>query len=50
MPRTHGYSTKGTRCYGTHNWGTKGRINAIGALIGKVLFGIGLLVVSTISI
>ena len=42
MPRTHGYSIKGTRCYGTHNWGTKGRINVIGALIGKVLFSVGL--------
>ena len=28
MPRTHGYSTKGTR----------GRINVIGALFGKALF------------
>ena len=34
MPRTHGYSMKGTRCYGTHDWGAKGRINAIGAVIG----------------
>ena len=42
MPRTHGYSIKGTRCYGTHNWGAKGRINVIGALIGKVLFSVGL--------
>ena len=42
MPRTHGYSTKGTRYYGTHNWRVKGRINIIGALIGKVLFGVGL--------
>ena len=32
MPRRHGYSTKSTR----------GRINVIGALIGKALFGIGL--------
>ena len=42
IARTHGYSTKGTRCYGTHNWGAKGRINIIRALIGKALFGIGL--------
>ncbi|MDX7993020.1 transposase, partial [Xenorhabdus sp. psl] len=20
MPRTHGYSLKGTRCFGLHNW------------------------------
>jgi hypothetical protein len=37
MPRTHGYSTKGERCYGTHDWGAKGRTNAIGALIGATL-------------
>ena len=42
MPRTHGYSYKGKRCYGKHNWGAKGRTNVIGALIGKVLFAIGL--------
>ena len=35
MPRTHGYSQKGKRCYGTHNWNAKGRINAIGAQIGS---------------
>jgi hypothetical protein len=33
MPRTHGYSMKGKRCYGTHDWGARGRTNAIGALI-----------------
>ena len=38
MLRIHGYSTKGTRCYGTHNWGAKGRINVIGALFGIGLF------------
>jgi transposase len=43
MPRTHGYSTKGKRCYGTHDWGAKGRTNAIGALIGKVLLTVMLL-------
>ena len=32
MPRTHGYSHKGTRCYGLHDWQSKGRINAIGAI------------------
>lgn len=41
MPRTHGYAAKGSRCFGTHDWGAKGRTNAIGAL----LFG-GLLTIS----
>jgi hypothetical protein len=43
MPRTHGYSIKGQRCYGTHDWGAKGRTNAIGALIGKAIVAIGLI-------
>ncbi|MDF3048194.1 MAG: transposase [Candidatus Midichloriaceae bacterium] len=43
MPRTHGYSIKGQRCYGKHDWGAKGRTNAIGALIGSALVAIGLL-------
>ena len=43
MPRTHGYSLKGERCYGTHDWGAKGRTNVIGALIGSTLVAIGLL-------
>lgn len=38
MPRTYGYSAKGTRCYGSHDWGAKGRTNVIGAVIGKDLF------------
>jgi len=42
-PRTHGYSIKGLRCYGTHDWGAKGRTNAIGALVGKLLLTAGLL-------
>jgi transposase len=42
MPRTHGYSHRGTRCFGTHDWGAKGRVNVIGALIGKLLFAVGL--------
>ena len=37
MPRTHGYALKGERCYGTHDWGARGRTNAIGALLGKQL-------------
>ncbi len=32
MPRIYGYSPEGERCYGTHDWQAKGRINAIGAL------------------
>ena len=43
MPRTHGYSDKGKRCYGTHNWGVKERTNAIGALIDSSLIAIGLI-------
>ena len=31
--RPHGYSQKGSRCYGTHDWHAKGRINVIGAII-----------------
>lgn len=42
MPRTHGYSLKGQRCYGTHDWGSKGRTNAIGALFGKKLLTVSL--------
>lgn len=33
MPRTHGYSTKGERCYGRRDWHNKGRLNAIGAVL-----------------
>ena len=43
MPRTHGYSKRGLRCYGTHDWGAKGRTNVIGALIGSTLVAVGLL-------
>lgn len=34
MPRTRGYSAKGERCYGRHDWHSKGRLNAIGAILG----------------
>jgi transposase len=37
MPRTHGYSAKGSLCFGTQNWNAKGRTNVIGAIIGKLL-------------
>lgn len=43
MPRAHGYSIKGKRCYGKHDWGAKGRTNAIGALIGRALIAVGLI-------
>ncbi|UJF17080.1 transposase [Vibrio sp. SS-MA-C1-2] len=36
MPRTHGYSDKGTRCYGVHNWQSKGRVKVIGAIINHL--------------
>lgn len=41
-PRTHGYSQQGKRCYGSHNWQEKGRINAIGAILNKDLFSVSL--------
>jgi len=43
MPRTHGYSDKGKRCYSAHDWGAKGRTNAIGAIIGGAIIAIGLI-------
>ena len=33
MPRTHGYSLRGERCYAKKDWHARGRINAIGAII-----------------
>lgn len=42
MPRTHGYSTKGERCFGTQDWGAKGRTNVIGALLGGLLLTVSL--------
>ncbi|MBY0264436.1 MAG: hypothetical protein K2P90_03275 [Holosporales bacterium] len=42
MPRTHGYAFKGARCYGTHDWGAKGRTNVIGALAGSALLTLSL--------
>ena len=35
MPRTHGYSTQGERCYGKHDWHARGRINVIGAIVNN---------------
>ena len=42
MPRTHGYALKGKRCYGTHDWGAKGRTNVIGALFKGMLLTVSL--------
>ncbi len=42
MPRTHGYSLRGERCYGIQDWGARGRTNVIGALLGGVLLTISL--------
>lgn len=42
MPRIYGYSLKGERCFGIHDWGAKGRTNAIGALLDKQLLTVGL--------
>ena len=42
MPRTHGYSLEGQRCYGRHDWGAKGRTNVIGALLGGFLLTVSL--------
>lgn len=42
MPRPHGYAKKGNRCFGTHDWGAKGRTNAIGALLGGFLLTVSL--------
>ena len=42
MPRTHGYSEKGKRCYGTRDWHAKGRVNAIGAIVSVLFLTVGL--------
>ena len=42
MPRTYGYSEIGKRCYGKRDWHARGRQNAIGALLDKVLFTVSL--------
>lgn len=41
-PRTHGYSEKGKRCYATKDWHARGRINAIGAIIGFTFLTVSL--------
>lgn len=42
MPRTHGYSSIGERCYQTHDWNSKGRKNVIAGLCAKSLIGCGI--------
>jgi len=42
MPRTQGYSPRGKRCYGKHDWHKKGRVNAIGAIINFLFISVGL--------
>jgi len=41
-PRTYGYSAKGKRCYGVHDWHPSKRANVIGALIGKSLLTVAI--------
>lgn len=40
MPRTHGWSVKGKRCDGKHDWHAKGRVNVIGALHNNRLINV----------
>ncbi len=40
MPRTHGYSKRGERCHGVHDWNAKGRTNVIGAMLAGSLLTI----------
>jgi len=42
MPRLHGYSALGERCYGTHDWQAKGRVNVIGAIINMTFITLSL--------
>lgn len=42
MPRTHGYSQQGKRCYDLHDWHPTKRTNVIGALMGKTLLTVSL--------
>ena len=41
-PRTHGYSRRGTRCHGEHDWHAKSRLNAIGAVLDFALLTVEL--------
>jgi transposase len=40
--RSHGYAKIGKRCFGTFNWGAKGRTNAIGAWLNGLLLTVSL--------
>ena len=42
MPRTHSYSHKGTRAYGSYDWNNRKRTNVIGALCDHKLITVGL--------
>ena len=42
MPRVYGYAPAGKRCFGRHDWNTKGRINVIGALLNNQLLTVSL--------
>lgn len=42
MPRTHGYSEVGKRCFGGQDWNAKGRQNVIAGLFGDSLIGCGI--------
>lgn len=42
VPRTHGYSIQGERCYGIHDWHPSKRTNVIGALIEKSLLTVSI--------
>ena len=42
MPRTHGYSEIGKRCFGTSDWNAKGRQNVLGALLNSELIACGI--------
>ena len=42
MPRTHGDSRIGTRCYGTQDWALRGRTHVIGALAVSTLMTVTL--------
>ncbi|MDC9588023.1 hypothetical protein PSI23_01525 [Xenorhabdus sp. XENO-10] len=44
MPRQHRYSEKGLRCFGTHDWHAKGRINVIGAIIENTFVTLSLFI------
>lgn len=35
LPRTHGYSLRGERCFGEHDWHARGRTNVIGAILNN---------------